>query len=50
VNTPTLMATAPSRKSCCAELMPMPPALNVVNGETGTNTPMTLAMLLAPRL
>ena len=49
--TPTAIAAAPSRNSCWTEeKVPSPMTPKSVNGEVGTNTPMTLAMLLAPRL
>ncbi len=49
--TPTAIAAAPSRNSCwIEERVPSPMTSKSVNGETGTNTPMTLALLLVPRL
>ena len=50
VMTPTAMAKAPTRNNCCTEeIVNRSPTVKSVNGEDETNTPMTLAILFAPR-
>ena len=51
VNTPTAIASPPKRKSCSfEEKTNMFKMLASVKGEIGTKTPMTFAILLAPKL
>ena len=49
VKTPTAMAIPPSRKSCWAPFRVIPKNETSPREETGTKTPITLAILLAPR-
>lgn len=50
VNMPAAIANPPSRNSCCALSRLINPRFILPKFTAGTNTPMTLAILFAPRL
>jgi hypothetical protein len=50
VTTPTPMAMAPRKKSCWTPLTARPATWKSLKGDEDRNTPITLPMLLAPRL
>ena len=51
MKTPTAIANPPSKNNCSFELKTKKLEIEIsVNGEMGTNTPMTFAILFAPKL